>query len=69
MAGSISPELINNMKAMMQEHLNLTTNEAVARLNKDYAADIAAYDAVHTQILRMAGMLADGIINQFPEKF
>ena len=69
MAGSISPELINNMKAMMQEHMNLTTNEAVARLNKDYAADIAAYDAVHTQILRHSRHACWRIINQFPEKF
>jgi hypothetical protein len=57
------------MKAMMHDHLNLTTAEVQARLKGDWAADIAAYDKVHEQILRMADMLSDGIINQFPKKF
>jgi hypothetical protein len=57
------------MKAMMHEHLNQTTAEVQARLKGDWAADIAAYDRVHEQILRMADMLSDGIINQFPKKF
>ena len=56
------------MKSMMHDHLNLTTNEAVARLHGDWAGDVRAYDAVHEQILKMADMLAMGIANQFPEK-
>jgi hypothetical protein len=57
------------MRAHMREHLDLTLAEAVARLHGDFAADIAAYDRVHLQILEMADMLSDGIIAQFPEAF
>jgi hypothetical protein len=58
-----------DMKMMMHDHLKYTTEEAVARLNKDYAGDIAAYDKVHDEILHMADMLTDGIVKQFPSKF
>src|SRR5215208_3155829 len=44
------------MKRMMREHLDLTTAEAQARLKGDWAADIAAYEKVHGQILHMADM-------------
>lgn len=57
------------MKAMMKDHLDLTTKELVAHLTGQWAADIAAYDKVHIQILEMADMLAFGIIEQFPGKF
>ena len=57
------------MQKMMHDHLNLTTAEAQARLKGDWAADIAAYEKVHDQILHMADMLSSGIIKQFPKKF
>jgi hypothetical protein len=57
------------MKAMMRTHLRLTTNEVVARLQKDWAADVRAYDRIHIQILHMADMLSDGLVAQFPGKF
>ena len=59
----------SEMQKMMRDHLNLTTEEAVARLQSNWAADIAAYDKVHDQILHMADMLTKGIVNQFPNKF
>ena len=58
-----------DMQMMMNDHLKLTTDEAVQRIKKDYNADIIAYDKVHDEILKMSAMLADGIIKQFPEKF
>ncbi len=60
---------LEEMKSMMHEHLRVTTAEAVARLRKDWSADIAAYDSVHVQILMMADMLSQGIANQFPARF
>ena len=55
-----------DLSTMMDEHLDLTTSEAVARATMNYAADVAAYDSVHMEILEMADFLTDGIVNRFP---
>jgi hypothetical protein len=60
---------VEEMKAMMKEHLDLTLAEATHRLQGDFAQDVADYDEIHFQILHMADMLSDGIIAQFPSKF
>jgi hypothetical protein len=57
------------MDQMMKDHLDATTEEAVARHQGDWSADVAAYDKVHAQALGMADMLSSGIIEQFPSKF
>lgn len=68
---SANPEQwpLGEMQAMMRDHLDLTLAEAVARLQGDFGADIAAYDEVHGQILEMADMLSEGIVAQFPKAF
>ena len=60
---------LDEMKAMMRDHLDLTLQEAVARLEGRSADDAAAYDEIHVQILHMADMLSDGILAQFPARF
>ena len=54
---------------MMNVHLSTTTDEVVARLTKNWDADVRAYDRVYDHILMMADALSDGIVKQFPEKF
>lgn len=54
---------------MLNNHLNLTTQEAVAHMNKNYTEDIRLYDQIYNQILGMSDQISDGIIKQFPEKF
>jgi hypothetical protein len=60
---------LSEMQTMMKDHLDLTLEEATARLSEDWAGDVAAYDKVHNEILHMADMISDGIIKQFPKEF
>jgi hypothetical protein len=57
------------MRRMMKAHLDETLAEAQDRLNGRFEADIRDYEAVHRHILRMADMLSDGIMRQFPRRF
>jgi hypothetical protein len=57
------------LKEMLQKHLDLTSGEVVARLKKDWEADIKSYDEGHAHMLMFADALSDGIVKQFPDKF
>jgi hypothetical protein len=57
------------MKAEMHKHLDLTTQEAVARLQGNWSADVAAYDQIHEHILHMSDLLSSGLVKQFPKRF
>jgi hypothetical protein len=57
------------MAKMMRDHLDLTLEEATARLTGDWAGDAAAYDKVVAEIRQMSDMLSDGLLAQFPGRF
>ena len=59
----------SDVRAMLNEHLRLTTDEVVARLQGKWAADVAAYDRIHHHALGMADTLSAGLVAQFPARF
>jgi hypothetical protein len=58
-----------DLMAMWHDHLKLTKAEAVARLTKNYTADVEAFDQIQAQANMMADSMANGIVQQFPDKF
>jgi hypothetical protein len=57
------------LATMMDMHLATTTKEVVARLNKRWDDDVAAFDEVYDHMLHMADALSEGMVKQFPQKF
>lgn len=57
------------MRSMMQTHLDQTLEEGVDRLGGNHAAEVRDYDAIQAHILAMADMLSGGIVKQFPARF
>jgi len=55
--------------SMLRAHLALTTAEAVAHLQRHWAADVKAADAVEHEMMMMADALSAGIVAQFPQRF
>lgn len=56
-------------KTMLYDHLVMTKSEAVDMLAKNYKAGINIYDEIEKQALKMADVMAEGIVKQFPDKF
>lgn len=57
------------LKNMLYQHLKYVTDQVVARLNKNWKADIEAYDKGEEHMIHFADLLAEGIMKQFPDKF
>lgn len=58
-----------DLMTMWHDHLKFTKEEAVARLTKNYTADIAAFDQIEALANMMADSMTEGIVKQFPDKF
>lgn len=58
-----------DLQKMLLMHLDLTTEEVVARLHNDWNKDISAFDKGEAHMLKFADVLSNGIIKQFPDKF
>lgn len=54
---------------MLYEHLALTKSEVVNILNHNYATGIELYDEIERQALKIADIMTEGIVKQFPYKF
>lgn len=57
------------VREMMNRHLELTAKEVMARLAGKYAEDIQAFGQVEEEVLEMADYFTSGLLNQFPEQF
>lgn len=60
---------LDDLNKIFAHHLKLTNEFIVLRYRKDYDAEIIAYDKLHTDNLKLADYISDGIIKQFPDKF
>lgn len=50
---------------MLYEHLKMTENEAVTRIEKQFQENIDIYDEIENQALKMADYMSQGIWKQF----
>ena len=68
---SVNPRhwTLQTMKRELRIHLGLTTGEVVARLQRNWTADVAAYDRIHKHALHFADLLSTGLTKQFPNRF
>ena len=57
------------LNQLLYKHLEILTEQVVARIKGDWVADIMAYDKGEDHILMLADALSLGIMEQFPEKF
>ncbi|WP_435994518.1 glycosyltransferase [Rossellomorea sp. LjRoot5] len=57
------------LKDLLYMHLQFVTDEAVARINKDWKANIKSFDEGRAHIRHLSDALSNGIVKQFPEKF
>lgn len=60
---------LDDRKAIWYEYLSLNRDETAVLINMDYNASIETFDLIEEHASLMADSLANGIIQQFPERF
>jgi hypothetical protein len=58
----------NDLMSMLNNHMSLTSEEVMNRINQKWKEDIASFDKIFDQALKMGDALAGGIYKQFPDK-
>lgn len=58
-----------DLAAMIQTQIDLLGAQVSARVRQDGPADGRAYEEAHTNIMKFADVMSDGIARQFPDRF
>lgn len=59
----------SQLKDMLHKHLEFVTDEVIARIKKDWPADVESYDKGEEHMIKFANIITEGIIKQYPDKF
>lgn len=59
----------SQLKDMLHKHLEFVTDQVIARIKKDWSADVESYDKGEEHMIKFANILTEGIIKQYPDKF
>jgi len=59
----------NALKQLFHMHLKIVTDSVVSRLKKDWNREIRAFGEGEIHLIKIADVISDGIIKQFPQKF
>lgn len=59
----------DTLQGLLNRHLDLMAADLNARLAEDWQSGITASDQGKDHLIKLADVLADGIVKQFPEKF
>jgi hypothetical protein len=57
------------LQSLLYTHLQFVTAQVTTRLKKDWVGDITAFDQGEDHIIKLADVLTQGIIKQFPNRF
>jgi hypothetical protein len=57
------------LQQLLRRHLELTALEVKARLDRDWTADLEAYEQSQTHMRTFAALIADGVVKQHRRRF